>query len=110
MFNKITIYLLIQILKSFLLIFFIFLSIAWILQLTRLITISNFIQLDLFNIFNLSLYLIPNILTIIVPFILIFSLILCFIKLNRDKELIAMFSLGLELKPFRDSILFFTFS
>lgn len=109
MFNKITIYLLSQIFKSFLLIFFIFLSIAWILQLTRLITISNFIQLDLFNIFNLSLYLIPNILTIIIPFILIFSLLLCFIKLNRDKELIAMFSLGLELKPLRISILFFTF-
>ncbi len=109
MFNKITIYLLSQIFKSFLLIFFIFLSIAWILQLTRLITISNFIQLDLLNIFNLSLYLIPNILTIIVPFILIFSLLLCFIKLNRDKELIAIFSLGFELKPFKNSIVFFTF-
>ena len=106
--NKINIYIFNQILKYFFLVFFIFLSIAWILQLSRLFSISNFLQLDIINIIYLSIFLIPNILTIIGPFILIFGLLLCFIKLHRDKELIALISLGLELKPITKSLLFFS--
>ena len=93
--------------KNFILILFIFLSIAWILQITRLFTITNFLHIEVLDVFLLSLYLIPNILTIIVPFILIFGLLLCFIKLNRDNELIAVLSLGFGLKPFRSTLLFF---
>ena len=108
MFNKINLYVFIQILKSCTLIFFIFLSISWLLQLTRLLTISNFIQIDIFNIVYLSLFLIPNLLTVIVPFILIFGILLCFLKLNRDREVIAIYSLGLELKPIKLSLYIFT--
>ena len=81
--NKIKIYLFLQIIKHFILILFIFLSVAWILQITRLFTITNFLHIEVLDVLLLSLYLIPNILTIIVPFILIFGLLLCFIKLNR---------------------------
>ena len=105
--NKIKIYLFLQIIKHFILILFIFLSVAWILQITRLFTITNFLHIEVLDVLLLSLYLIPNILTIIVPFILIFGLLLCFIKLNRDNELIAVLSLGFGLKPFRNSLLFF---
>ena len=108
MLNKISFYLLIQISKYFLLILFIFLSIAWLLQITRLFTITNFMQIDFIDIFLLSFYLLPNIITVILPFILIFGLLLCFIKLNKDNELVSILSLGLGLKPFRNSLYVFT--
>ena len=108
--NKIKIYLFLQIIKYFTLILFIFLSIAWLLQITRLFTITNFLHIEVIDIFFLSLYLIPNLFTVIVPFILIFGLLLCFIKLNRDNELIAIVSLGLGLKPFKSSLILFFLS
>ena len=106
--SKINIYLLIQLTKYFLLILFIFLSVAWLLQLTRLFTITNLIHIQIFDVILLSLYLIPNIITVITPFILIFGLLLCFIKLNKDNELIAILSLGVGLNPFRNTLLFFS--
>tara|TARA_B100000963_G_scaffold332958_1_gene324921 strand:- start:466 stop:1491 length:1026 start_codon:yes stop_codon:yes gene_type:complete len=102
--DKIKIYLLFQITKYFLLILFIFLSVAWLLQMTRLFTITNFLHIEVFDILLLSLYLIPNLLTVIVPFILIFGLLLCFNKLKKDNELISILSLGLGLKPFKSSL------
>ena len=105
--EKINIYLLIQISKFFFLIFFIFLSIAWLLQITRLFTISNFIHIGIIDIVILSLYLIPNLTTIIVPFILIFGLLLCFIRLNKSNEIISILSLGLGLVPFKKSLFIF---
>ena len=107
-FTKINNYLFFQICRYFLLILFIFLSVAWLLQLTRLFTITNFMHIKIYDVILLSFYLIPNIITVISPFILIFGLLLCFIKLNRDNELIAMLSLGDGIKPFRNSLLFFT--
>lgn len=106
---KINTYLSLQICKYFFLILFIFLSISWILQLTRLLTITNFINIETIDIIILSFYLIPNIITIIVPFILIFGLLLCFIKLNNDNELIAILSLGQGLKHFKKVFVFFSF-
>ena len=94
MLNKINLYILLQIVKSCSLIFFIFISIAWLLQLTRLLSLTNLIQIDILNVFILSLYLVPNLITVIMPFIFIFGALLCFIKLNKDKEIIALFSLG----------------
>ena len=106
--DKIKLYLLNQIFKNFLLIFFIFLSISWLLQITRLFAVSNFLHTDVYEIFTLSIYLIPNIITVIIPFILIFGLILCFVKLNRDNELIAIFSLGFGLRPVKNTLIYFT--
>ena len=63
-------------------------------------------QIEVFDVLVLSIYLIPNIVTVIVPFILIFGLLLCFNKLNRDNELIAIMSLGFGLKPLRNSLIF----
>ena len=107
-FGKINIYLLFQISKYFFLILFIFLSVAWLLQITRLFTITNFMHIEFFDVILLSFYLIPNIITVIAPFILIFGLLLCFIKLNNDNELIAILSLGAGLKPFRNTLFFFS--
>ncbi len=106
--NKINIYLLSQVSKYFLLILCIFLSVAWLLQITRLFTITNFLHIQIIDIIILSFYLVPNIITVIVPFILIFGLLLCFLKLNRDNELIAIYSLGFGLKPLRNTLYFFT--
>ena len=108
--DKIKVYLFVQILKYFFLILFIFLSIAWLLQITRLFTITNFLQIQVIDIFLLSMYLIPNLITVIIPFIIIFGLLLCFIKLNRDNELISILSLGLGLKAFKTSLMFFCIS
>ncbi len=107
MIEKINIYLLVQISKFFFLIFFIFLSIAWLLQITRLFTITNFMHIGILDIVILSLYLIPNLTTIIVPFILIFGLLLCFIRLNKSNEIISILSLGLGLGPFKKSLFIF---
>ena len=90
-FGKINIYLFIQISKYFFFILFIFLSVAWLLQITRLFTITNFMHIEFLDILLLSFYLIPNLITVIIPFILIFGLLLCFIKLNKDNELIAFY-------------------
>ncbi len=106
--DRINTYLIIQIVKNFLLILFIFFSIAWVLQITRLITISNFLHIEIFAIIFLSLFLIPNLIAVIIPFILIFTLLLCFIRLNRDNELIAILSMGLGLKPFKTTLILFS--
>ena len=103
MFNIINFYIFMYIIKSCVLIFFIFLSISLLLQLTRLFTLTNLIQIDILNVIFLSFYLIPNLLTIIIPFIIIFGILLCFLKLNRDREIVAMYRLGLELKPIKYS-------
>ena len=106
--NKINLYLFTQIFKYFFLVLFIFLSVAWLLQITRLFTITNFMHIGIMDIIILSLYLIPNLVTVIIPFILIFGLLLSFIRLNRDNELIAILSLGMGLKPFRKTIILFS--
>ena len=108
-FGKINTYLFLQISRYFFLILFIFLSVAWILQITRLFTITNFMHIEFLDIILLSFYLIPNIISVIAPFILIFGLLLCFVKLNKDNELIAILSLGDGLKPFRNTLFFFSF-
>ena len=105
MIKKIDIYIFFQILKSCSLIFFIFITISWLMQLTRLFTLSNLVQIDIVDIIYLSLFLLPNLFSVILPFILIFGILLCFIKLNKDKELISIFSLGLDLKPFKNSMI-----
>ena len=107
-FNRINIYIILEILKNFLLILFILLSVAWILQITRLVAVSNFVHIEIIEVLFLSFYLIPNLITVIVPFILIFSILLCFIKLNKDNELVSILSLGFGLKPIKNSIIIFT--
>ena len=108
MMNKISSYIFIQILKGCSLIFFIFVSIAWLLQLTRLISLTNLIQVDIITIIILSFYLLPNLISIIMPFVLIFGILLCFIKLHRDRELIAIYTLGLNENTLRKPIIIFT--
>jgi len=107
-FGKINTYLFLQISRYFFLILFIFLSVAWLLQVTRLLTITNFMHIEFLDVIILSFYLIPNIISVIAPFILIFGLLLCFVKLNKDNELIAILSLGNGLKPFRNTLFFFS--
>ena len=108
-FGKINIYLFLQISRYFFLILFIFLSVAWLLQITRLFTITNFMHIEFLDIIILSFYLIPNIISVIAPFILIFGLLLCFIRLHNNNELIAILSLGGGMKPFRNTLFFFSF-
>ena len=81
-FDKIKIYLFFQITKYFFFILFIFLSVAWLLQITRLFTITNFMHIEVFDIILLSFYLIPNLITVIIPFILIFGLLIMFYKIK----------------------------
>ena len=105
--DKIKIYLFFQIIKYFILILFIFLSVAWLLQITRLFTLTNFLHVKIYDIILLSLYLIPNLITVILPFILIFGLLLCFNKLKKDNELISILTLGLGLEPFKNTLVSF---
>ena len=60
-------------------------------------------HIEFLDVILLSFYLIPNIISVIAPFILIFGLLLCFIRLNKDNELITIVTLGDGLKPFRNT-------
>jgi len=51
----------------------------------------------MFDILYLSLFLIPNLVNVIVPFVIIFGIVITFIKMDRDKEIIAIYSLGLNI-------------
>lgn len=106
--NKIDRYIFLEITKGCLLIFFIFLTISWLLQFTRLISLTNLIQVDIFTIFFLSIYLIPNLITIIMPFVIMFGLIITFLKLHKDRELISIFTLGLNIKSILNPLIFFS--
>ena len=92
--NKINFYIFAEIFRGFLLILFIFLSIAWLLQFTRLMSISNLLQIDTLSILALSVYLVPNLFTTILPFIVIIGISITFIKLFKDREIITIFTLG----------------
>jgi len=96
--KKINLYVFIQIFKSCTLVFFIFVSIAWLLQISRLFSYLNNLQIDFVNVLFLSFFLIPNLINVTLPFIIIFGLIIAFIKFDKDKEIIAIFSLGLSIK------------
>ena len=98
MLNRISFYVFIQIFKGCTLIFFIFISISWLLQITRLFSLTNLLQVEIITIFLLSLFLLPNLITVILPFVVIFGIVLCFVKLNKDKELLAIYSSGLSNK------------
>tara|TARA_Y100001970_G_scaffold294360_1_gene451472 strand:+ start:2579 stop:3595 length:1017 start_codon:yes stop_codon:yes gene_type:complete len=106
--NKISKYIFTEIFKGFFLVLFIFISITWLLQFTRLISLTNLIQVDILTIFYLSLFLIPNLLSVILPFVIIFGLIITFLKLFKDREIISIYSLGLHLKSIRKSFIFFS--
>lgn len=107
--TKIEKYIFYEIAKGSLLVLFIFLSISWLLQFTRLISLTNLIQVDIFTIFYLSTFLIPNIITVIIPFVIMFGLVITFLKLNKDKEIITIYSLGLKTQSLVKAILFFSF-
>ena len=106
--KKIDKYIFLEILKGCLLILFIFLSISWLLQFTRLISLTNFIQVDIITIFYLSTFLIPNLISVIMPFVIMFGLMITFIKLYNDKEIISLYSLGLGTSSFSNALKYFT--
>ena len=106
--NKIDKYIFSEIIKGSLLIFFIFLSISWLLQFARLISLTNLIQVDIITILYLSIFLIPNLITIILPFVIIFGLIVTFIKLHKDKEIISIYSLGLNISSILKPLTYFS--
>ena len=106
--NKLDRYIFLEIIKGNLLIFFIFLSIAWLLQFTRLISLTNLIQIDIFTILYLSTFLIPNIITIIAPFVIIFGLIITFMKLYKDSELISIYSLSSNINSIKKPLVIFS--
>ena len=106
--KRINLYVFIQIIKSCTLVFFIFISIAWLMQLSRLFSAMSNMQIEYQSIFFLSLFLIPNLINVLIPFVVIFGLILTFIKLDKDRELIAIFTLGLSMKQVKLPIILIT--
>ena len=103
--NKINLYLFSQIIKSCILVFFIFVSIAWLLQLSRLFNVMSHLQINSLEIIYLSLLMIPNVINVILPFLMIFGLVLSFIKLSKDNEIIAMYSIGLSINEIKKPII-----
>ena len=80
--NKIDKYIFFEISKGCLFILFIFLSISWLLQFTRLVSLTNLIQVDILTILYLSIFLIPNLLTVILPIVIMFGLIIIIFKIT----------------------------
>lgn len=106
--NKIDKYIFYETFRGCLLILFIFLSISWLLQFTRLVSLTNFIQVDIFTIFYLSIFLIPNLISVVIPFVIMFGLILTFIKLHKDKEILSIYSLGLRTSSISNALIYFS--
>ena len=107
--NKINFYIFNEILRGFLLILFIFLSIAWLLQFTRLMSISNLLQIDTLSILELSVYIVPNLFAVILPFVIIIGISITFIKMFKDREIITIYSLGMNTHAIRKPLIFFSF-
>ena len=106
--SRIKLYILSEILKSCSLIFFIFVSIAWLLQISRLISTLNNLQIGLLDILWLSLNLLPNLVTVVFPFIVIFGIVLSYLKLNKEREILGIYSLGLSIKNISQPLLNFS--
>ena len=49
--------------------------------------------------------MIPNVINVILPFLMIFGLVLSFIKLSKDKEIIAIYSIGLSINEIKKPII-----
>ena len=106
--NKIDKYIFVEISKGCLFVLFIILSISWLLQFTRLVSLTNLIQVDILTIFYLSIFLIPNLITVTLPIVITFGLIFSFLKLNKDKEIISMYSLGIKTNAIVKALVYFT--
>ena len=106
--SKIKLYILSEIFKSCFLIFFIFVSIAWLLQISRLISTLNNLQVRILDILWLSVHLLPNIITVVFPFIIIFGVVLSYLKLNKEREILGIYSLGLSIKNVNQPLLNFS--
>ena len=104
--NKINLYIFNQIVKSCTLVFFVFVSIAWLMQISRIFTMMSNLNIQFLDILSLSMWLIPNLINVTLPFITIFGLVLAFIKFERDKEIIAIYSLGLSTSEIKKPIIF----
>ena len=104
--NKINLYIFNQIVKSCTLVFFIFVSIAWLMQISRLFTMMNNLNIQFLDIVILSMWLVPNLINVTLPFITIFGLVLAFIKFEKDKEIVAIYSLGLSISEIKKPIIF----
>ena len=103
--NRINLYIFSQIIKSCILVFFIFVSIAWLLQLSRLFNVMSHLQINSLEILYLSILMVPNLINVILPFLIIFGLVLTFIKLSKDKEIIAMYSSGVSINEIKKPII-----
>ena len=104
--NKINLYIFNQIVKSCTLVFFIFVSIAWLMQISRIFSFMSNLNIEFLDIFSLSIWLIPNLTNITLPFIIIFGLVLTFLKFERDKEIIAIYSLGLSTSEIKKPLIY----
>ena len=49
--------------------------------------------------------MVPNVINVILPFLMIFGLVLTFIKLSKDNEIIAMYSIGLSINEIKKPII-----
>ena len=107
--TKIEKYIFYEISKGSLLVLFIFLSISWLLQFTRLISLTNLIQVDIFTIFYLSTFLIPNIITVIIPFVIMFGFVIfvLFMTMNIPSTNVIAKHLSWLLLVFLLSIVFY---
>ena len=103
--NRINLYIFSQIIKSCTLVFFIFVSISWLMQISRLFTVMSHLQINSLDILSLSLLMIPNLINVTLPFLLIFGLVLTFVKLSKDKEIIAMYSIGFSINEIKKPII-----
>ena len=107
--NRINIYIFSQIIKSCTLVFFIFVSIIWLMQISRLFTTMSHLQINSLQIFYLSLLIIPNLIHVTLPFLVIFGLVISFIKLSKDKEILAIYSVGLSINEIKKPIILIIF-
>ena len=72
----------------------ILLSVLWILQSLRFINVIVNENVSFFNYFKLIILLIPDIITLVLPFCILIAGVWVYVKMINNNELIVLFSLG----------------
>ena len=80
------------------------------MQASRLLNLVTLHKIAIEKVFLLSINIIPNIITNIVPFIILFGLLLTCIKLYKDKEIVAAYTLGISVRNIIKPIIIYSLS
>lgn len=104
------VYIIKQMFTSSMLILFVLLGIAWLSQIIRLIEFFFTYKLSFFSFLKFSSFLLPQMISIVLPLCMLIAVLFVFIRLVNDRELIVMKSVGMNSKQLSKSVVILSLS